>query len=144
MLGGGLSVGKTDNWLLGLDYRWQNWDKFMAFGHSDSLVNSWQLSLGGELIPNNDKYNNYLARIRYRLGFTYGRTYLHLRGQDLNQYTISFGFGLPLRGMKTMLNLAGQYGVRGTTSDQLIKESFFKIVVGFSIYERWFVKRKYY
>ena len=100
--------------------------------------------MGGEITPNVDNYNNYLARIHYRLGFMYGQTYLHLRGQNLNEYAITFGFGLPLRGMRTMLNLGAQYGVRGTTSQQLIRESYFKIVVGFSIYERWFVKRKYF
>ncbi len=144
MIGGGFSFDKRDKWTIGVDYKWQNWDKFRAFGMSDSLVNSWQINAGGEIIPNNDNYNNYLARIHYRLGFNYGKTYLSLRGQDLDEYSISFGFGLPLRGMKTMLNLGGQYGVRGTTAQHLIRESYFKIVIGFSIYERWFVKRKYF
>ncbi|MEI7724682.1 MAG: hypothetical protein WCK09_06230 [Bacteroidota bacterium] len=143
-IGGGFSFDKTDKWIFGVDYKWQNWEKFRAFDLTDSLVNSWQVNVGGEITPNIDNYNNYLARIHYRLGFTYGKTYLHLRGQDLNEYAITFGLGLPLRGMKTMLNLGAQYGVRGTTSDQLIRESYFKIVVGFSIYERWFVKRKYF
>ncbi len=144
MIGGGFSFEKTDKWTIGIDYKWQNWEKFRAFDMSDSLVNSWQINFGGEIIPGADNYSNYLARIRYRLGFTYNKTYLHLRGQDLNEYAITFGFGLPLRGMKTMLNLGAQYGVRGTTSSKLIKESYFKIVIGFSIYERWFIKRKYY
>jgi hypothetical protein len=144
MIGGGFSFEKADKWVIGVDYKWQNWEKFLAFNMSDSLVNSWQVNFGGEITPNIDNYNNYLARVHYRLGFNYGKTYLNLRGQDLNEYAITFGFGLPLRGMKTMLNLGGQYGVRGTTSDHLIRESYFKIVVGFSIYERWFVKRKYF
>jgi hypothetical protein len=144
MIGGGFSFDKTDKWVIGVDYKWQNWEKFRAFDLSDSLVNSWQVNVGGEITPNIDNYNNYLARVHYRLGFNYGQTYLHLRGQNLNEYAITFGFGLPLRGMKTMLNVGGVYGVRGTTANQLIRESYFKIVVGFSIYERWFVKRKYF
>ena len=144
MVGGGFSFDKTDKWVIGVDYKWQNWEKFRAFNLSDSLVNSWQVSVGGEITPKIDNYNNYLARVRYRLGFTYGKTYLNLRGQDLNEYAITFGFGFPLRGMKTMLNVGAQYGVRGTTAEKLIRESYFKIVIGFSIYERWFVKRKYY
>lgn len=144
MIGGGFSFAKTDKWTLGVDYKWQNWEKFTAFNIGDSLVNSWQVNIGGEIIPNTDNYGNYLARVHYRLGFAYGKTYLHLRGQDLNEYGISFGIGLPLRGMRTMLNLGAQYGVRGTTAEHLIQESYFKLVVGFSIYERWFVKRKYF
>jgi len=144
MLGGGFTFSKTDKWLVGVDYKWQNWEKYSAFSQSDSLVNSWQVNAGGEIIPNSNNFNNYLARVRYRLGFSYGKTYLHLRGLDLNEYSLSFGFGFPLRGMKTMLNLGGQYGVMGTTDQGLIKESYFRLIIGFSLYDRWFVKRKYY
>jgi hypothetical protein len=143
-IGGGFSFEKTDKWVIGVDFKWQNWEKFRAFNMSDSLVNSWQINVGGEITPKIDNYNNYLARVHYRLGFMVGKTYLNLRGQDLNEYAVNFGFGFPLRGMKTMVNLGAQYGVRGTTAQQLIRESNFKIVIGFSIYERWFVKRKYY
>ena len=144
MTGGGFSFEKTDKWMIGVDYKWQNWEKFRAFNLSDSLVNSWQISVGGEIIPKIDNYTNFLARMHYRLGFTYNKTYLRLRGQDISEYSMSIGFGIPLRGMKTMLNVGGEYGSRGNTSQNLIRESFFKIVVGFSIYERWFIKRKYF
>ncbi len=144
MIGGGLALEKTDQWKFGLDFKWQNWEKFKAYEMSDSLVNSWQINAGAEIIPKIDNYNNYLARIHYRLGFNYQRTYLKLRGDNLNEYGFSLGFGLPLRGMKTMLNLGAQIGMRGTTEQNLIRESYFKLVIGFSIYERWFIKRKYF
>jgi hypothetical protein len=144
MVGGGFAFNKTDKWLVGVDYKWQNWEKYNAFGLGDSLVNSWQVNAGGEITPNSNNFNNYLARVRYRLGFSYGKTYLQLRGLDLNEYSLSFGFGFPLRGMKTQLNLGGQYGVMGTTEQGLIKESYFRVIIGFSLYDRWFVKRKYY
>jgi len=144
MIGGGFAFDKPDKWSAGIDYKWQNWQAFKAFGQGDSLVNSWQINAGGEIIPGVDNYTNYLARVHYRLGFMYGRTYLHLRGQDLNEYAITFGLGFPLRGMRTMVNIGAQYGVRGTTANSLIRENFFNVVIGFSIYERWFVKRKYF
>ena len=78
------------------------------------------------------------------MGFTYNKTYLRLKGQDINEFDFSAGVGIPLRGMKTMLNVGAEYGSRGNISQNLIRENYFKIVVGFSIYERWFVKRKYF
>jgi len=144
MFGFGLSCENPDKWLVGADFRWQNWKKFKAFDLSDSLVNSFQVNAGAELLPNINSYTNYLKRIRYRLGFLYNSTYLELRGKHLNEYAFTIGFGLPLRGVKTMLNVGAQVGSRGTTEDNLIKESYFKFIIGFSIYERWFVKRKYY
>jgi hypothetical protein len=140
----GLSFDKTDKWTAGADFQWQNWEKFKAFDLSDSLVNSFQVSAGAEFIPDNLNYNKYLKRVRYRVGFFYNSTYLELRGKHLNEYAVSIGFGLPLKGMKTVLNLGGQLGTRGTTNNNLIRETYFKFIIGFSIYEKWFLKRKYY
>jgi hypothetical protein len=142
-IGGGFSFEKTDKWLVGADFKWQNWEKFTAFGLSDSLVNSYQVGVAGEIVPNINSYANYLKRVRYRLGFYYSSTYLHLRRQTLAEYAVTLGFGLPLKGSKTALNLGAQVGSRGTTEAGLIRETFFKFTIGFTINERWFVKRKY-
>ncbi len=144
MAGGGITFQKSDKFLITADYRYQNWKSYRAFGLSDSLANSYMVSLGGEIVPNADNYGSYVARIRYRLGFYYDRTYLLLRGRQLNEYGVTLGFGLPLRGMKTMMNIGGQFGSRGTTQGDLIRETYFKFVLGFSIYERWFHKKKYF
>ncbi|MCX6250154.1 MAG: hypothetical protein NTX61_05310 [Bacteroidetes bacterium] len=144
MLGGGISLEKTDKWVIGIDSKWQDWSKFTAFGRSDSLIDSYQISVGAEFLPDLNNYNNYLKRIRYRIGFLYDNSYLQLRGKMLTEYAISAGIGLPLRGMKTALNLGIQWGSMGTTNNGLIQETYFRFVVGFSIYERWFVKRKYF
>ncbi len=140
----GISFDKQDKWLVGADFKWQNWKKFSAFGYTDSLTNSYQVGIGGEIIPNTNAYTNYLKRIHYRLGFYYNATYLQLRGKQLNEYAFTLGFGLPLKGSRSLLNFGAQIGSRGTTDLGLIRETFFKFTVGFSINERWFVKRKYY
>lgn len=142
--GGGVTFQKTDKFLVTVDYTYQNWSSFTAFGLNDSLANSNKISVGGEIIPNIDNYASYFSRVRYRLGFYYDKTYLFLRGRQLNEYGISLGFGFPLKGMKTMMNIGGQFGSRGTVDGDLIRETYFKFVIGFSIYERWFHKRKYY
>jgi len=144
MIGLGVSCEKTDKWLVGVDFRWQNWKDFKAFNISDSLVNSLQINAGAEIIPDITSYTNYLKRIRYRLGFKYDNTYLMLRDKRLDEYAFSLGFGFPLRGNRTMINLGAQVGTRGTTQAGLIKDSYFKFTLGFTLYERWFVKRKYY
>lgn len=144
MVGGGFSLGKTDKWTAGIDGKWQNWEKFTAFGMSDSLVNSYRISAGAEIIPDKNGYGNYLKRIRYRFGFMYQGTYLSLRGKKLSEYSVSLGFGFPLKSIRTMVNLGAQVGTRGTTAENLIRETYFKFILGFSIHEKWFVKKKYY
>lgn len=143
--GVGFAFDKSDKWTAGVDYKWQNWAKFKAFNLEDSLlVNSFMVSAGAEFLPDVNSFTNYLKRIRYRIGFLYNSTYLQIDGVHLNEYAVTFGFGLPLRGMKSAINLSGQIGSRGTTQADLIKETYFRFTLGFSVFERWFVKRKYY
>ena len=144
MFGLGIAFDETDKWTAGADFKWQNWKKFTAFNLSDSLVNSYSVSAGAEFVPDINSYSNYLKRVRYRIGFLYNSTYLELFGKHLNEYAITLGFGTPVRGMKTALNISVQVGTRGTTQANLIRESYLRFTIGFSIYERWFVKRKYY
>jgi len=41
------------------------------------------------------------------------------------------------------LNLGLEYGQRGTTNSGLIQENFFKLSIGLSLNDQWFVKRKF-
>jgi len=142
--GVGFGLENPGKWLFSVDYRWQNWEKFTAFDISDSLVNSQQICAGAEFLPDFSSYTNYFKRISYRIGFTYSATYLKLRGSQLDAFAVSVGFGLPLKGVRTALNISAQAGFRGTTESDLIRESFIRFIIGFSIYERWFIKPKYY
>ncbi len=144
MYGFGLSLEKPDNWLISADYKWQNWKNYKAFGVGDSLVNSFQVRAGAEFIPDINNYSSYIKRIHYRFGLMYNSSYLELRGKHLNEYSISLGLGLPIRGLKTVINLSAELGTRGTTQSDLISETYVNFVIGFSIYERWFLKRKYF
>ena len=142
MFGIGVAFDKTDKWTIGADYKWQNWNNFKAFNLTDSkLVNSYMISAGAEFVPDINSYTNYFKRVRYRIGFLYNSTYLELFGKHLNEYAVTLGFGIPLKGVKTCINLSGQFGSRGTTA---LNQTYFKFTVGFTIYERWFVKRKYF
>jgi len=42
-----------------------------------------------------------------------------------------------------MINIGIELGIRGTTSDDLLEEKYFKISLGFTMNDKWFVKPKY-
>ena len=142
-LGGGFTIGITDRWLAGMDYQSQNWEKFSAFGEKDSLKNSWTASVGAEFTPKNTAVSGYWKKVHYRLGARYNKTYLQLKNNQLEEIAVSFGFGLPLKRSKTSVNLGFELGQRGTTQDNLIKENFGRILFSLSVYERWFIKRRF-
>jgi hypothetical protein len=142
--GAGVTIGQEGKWLAGVDFLWQNWEKFTYYGISDSLVNKWNIAIGGEYIPNARSVSSYFQRISYRLGGHYGKTPLNLRDIHLDEYGISFGLGLPIKKSKSTVNLSVSMGKRGTIQNGLISERFIRFTVGVNVFENWFFKSKYY
>ncbi|MFH1120594.1 MAG: hypothetical protein V1775_12295 [Bacteroidota bacterium] len=142
-LGAGFTLGKNDKWLVGADIQWQQWEKYSYFGTPDLLKNSMRVSLGGSFTPSVSTVSSYFQRITYRGGGRYTKSYLELEGKGINEFGISLGIGLPLPRTRSTINLAAEFGSRGTISNNLIKESFVKFTLGLSIFERWFIIRKY-
>ncbi len=142
-LGLGLSFEKKNRWMIGLDANWQNWETFNIDNRPDSLQNAWNIAVGGEFTPKHTSITKYWSRVTYRMGVRYNQTYLNLYGQSINEFGISFGLGLPLPRSLTTIDLSLEVGQGGTTAKNLIQETFVNFTVGVSIYERWFVKRRY-
>ncbi|MDE5736014.1 MAG: hypothetical protein K2H65_02920, partial [Bacteroidales bacterium] len=58
-------------------------------------------------------------------------------------YALNLGVGIPVRRSRSMINVGLEYGHVGRLQAGQITENYFKIGVGFSSVETWFVKRKY-
>ena len=54
---------------------------------------------------------------------------------------ITFGVGLPVAGFSNV-NMGFEFGKLGR-GESLIEENYFNIRIGFSLNDRWFIKRKY-
>lgn len=139
--GFGVMLKKSEKFLFGADFGWQNWSKYKAFGHADSLSNSLQFSAGGEFLPSEQVYTDYWKRVKYRLGFRYNKTYLNINNTPINEFGITFGLGLPIPRSLSTVNLGVEFGRKGTTSNNLIQDNYVKLNLDISIWERWFVKR---
>ena len=142
--GAGVTIGKEGKWVAGADFLWQNWEKFTYYGNSDSLVNRWNIAVGGEYIPNSRSIGNYLQKVAYRAGFHYGKTPLNLKGQHIDEFGISFGIGLHIKKSKSTVNMSAVIGKKGTNQYGLNKENFIRFTVGVNVFENWFFKSKYY
>ncbi|HPT14459.1 MAG TPA: hypothetical protein PK796_06685 [Bacteroidales bacterium] len=142
-VGGGFSFGNGDRWMAGADVKWQEWSNFTYLGKSDSLKNSLILNAGGQFRPSTSDISQYWKRITYRAGVRFNQTYLFLNDTRINEFGISFGFGLPMKKTRSTLNIAFEAGGRGTTQNNLIRENYFRFTLGASIFDRWFLKRKY-
>jgi len=147
MIGVGFSIANGFKWMFGFDYKFEEWESFESYGSYDSLTNRHNFKFGGHYLPNSNS-SSYANRIDYRLGAHYDLSHLSFRNEHLKGFGITFGLGLPirsnaLRGSRSMLNIGFEYGKMGTTAKDLIEEDYFKVNLSATIFERWFIKRRY-
>lgn len=139
--GVGFTFDKGDRFKFSADYTIQDWSQFNSFGKSDSLANSWKAAAGVQFIPDNT-VNNFFKQTHYRLGFYYTDSYLQLKNSQLQEYAATLGFGFPLKKTRSTINLSLAAGKRGTIENNLIEEKFLKATIGFTLNDKWFVRRK--
>ena len=140
----GFNLTSGTKWQAGVDFTYQDWSTYKSFGFADtSTKSSMGVALGGSITPDITSIS-YFNRVQYRAGVYYNQSSLELRGNQLNEYGVSLGVGLPIRkSIQSAVNIAFEFGQRGTTADNLIKEQYARIVLGLTFNEVWFQKRKY-
>lgn len=142
------SIGRFDQWLVGIQYESTKWTDFRLMGEPDKLRNSWMLRAGGQLTPDALRAKNFWSRTTYRLGFYTGKDYIDPDGNGLKITGLSFGFGFNLRKQNnynnqfTQINTSFELGKRGSNVNN-ITENFFKFSIGLSLSDIWFIKKKY-
>jgi hypothetical protein len=138
----GLSYTR-DKWLFVFDYSTQNWSEYELLGESDSLVNSKRISGGFQFTPDISSVNQFYKRCHYRLGIALNTTPLQINNTQLEDKSISFGLGIPIKKNRSTYDLSIIFGQRGTTNNNLLKENYVKIGINMSFEGIWFVKQKY-
>jgi len=141
----GTGIGQERKWFLGAQYTFTNTSGFKNnfleipnISYSDAS----KISVGGFYIPNYASLTSFFKRIVYRFGFRYEDTGISVNNFGLKETGITFGLGLPLANYSNV-NIGMEYGSRGAATADLIEEKYWSIRVGFSLNDKWFVKRKY-
>jgi hypothetical protein len=142
-IGFGAAFRQGSKWLIGVESSLQNWEDFSSFGEGDVLKNSLRINTGAQYIPDERAMKSYWQSVQYRLGFFYNKTYLQLKNSQLNEFGATLGLGFPVRKGLSMIQVAAQFGRRGTTENNLIQEDFVRISLGITFNDRWFIKPKF-
>ncbi len=143
----GIALNKTLKYRFAIEGRVKNAPAYRFDDIFYETRNGYKIAFGSWFIPDVNSYKNYLERMVYRLGVYYEKGNIAIDTHDIDQFGITFGFGLPVgrKGFKdpSMLNIAVDLGNRGTTSDGLIRENFAKLKIGINFNDVWFQRRKY-
>lgn len=140
----GILLERYGKWMVSMDYLSTKWSQYRYFGEKDQVNDHWDFRFGAQLVPEGGQ--KYWSNVAYRTGFSYGKDYVDLNGQ-LSRWTFSFGAGLPMRRVAytnqfSIINTVVEIGQRGNVNS-LVRENFFRLGIGLSMSDVWFIKRKY-
>jgi len=140
--GVGFAFGIPHKLIFTGDFYKQDWTGSMA-GENYSTTNRTSMHFGMEYIPDVEAIRGYHKLMSYRAGGYYTQSYLMVNGQQLEDYGITFGVGLPVKSMRSSINVAFTLGTRGTTEYNLVKENYGIITFNVTLHDLWFRKRRF-
>lgn len=141
----GVSLRKRDKWLVGFDYMRQDWNgtRFIekAEGFTPVAQNSYKL--GFEFIPNKYDIRYYMKRVSYRVGAYFDQSYIKMGNRQVNSAGLTLGMSLPIYRGNNAMNLAVDFGQRGSVKGPGVRERYVQFFINISLHDVWFVKHKY-
>jgi len=137
-IGVGVAYAPSERWILAFDYTMQPWANMEDRGRTpDGIRNSWRAGFGVERLPAREAGVPLLDRLAYRFGVAYESTYYSPNGLGIDAWAVTAGLGLPVSS-DARLNLAIEYGSRGTIDNGLIKDNILRFSASLSISELWY------
>ncbi|MDB9874130.1 hypothetical protein OAC97_02595 [Flavobacteriaceae bacterium] len=142
----GVGIGEPRKWFAGVEYTYLKASEFsnrLLTIQNATYEDAATISVGGFYIPKFDSFNRYWKRIVYRTGIRFEDTGLRINNEDIKEFGISFGVGLPVGRIFSNANVGFEIGTRGVNTANLVKENFVKFQMSLSLNDRWFEKRKF-
>jgi long-subunit fatty acid transport protein len=142
----GAGIGKENSWFLGAEYTNLKTSNLInrTFDISDvEYKDASKFRVGGFYVPDYKSFGSYWKRAVYRAGIRFEETGINIRGEDINEFGISFGVSLPVGRLFSNINLGFELGKRGTKNQGLVLENFFNTFLSLSLNDKWFEKRYY-
>ncbi|QBQ40049.1 hypothetical protein [Sphingobacterium psychroaquaticum] len=141
----GVTLSKGYNWMVGADFKYADWSKYQVRDGENKLGKSYGFAVGGQIKPDPTSVR-YLNQVDYRLGFRYNQTPVVFRNQQINDMAVTIGLGLPLPESNfgrtfSQVNISAEFGQQGTLKNNLVRERYININLGFTINDSWFIRR---
>jgi len=145
MIGFGAVLSSASKFKVGVGYDFENWSNYRNDAKPETFEDSWRASFGAEYIPNYASYNKFWARVRYRIGGFVGKDPRSIDGEQIEEFGITFGIGLPItlpQRQVSFINLSAEFGRRGANTT--LQETYGEFILGFTLNDNsWFIKRKF-
>ena len=140
---GGIAYNGNDKITIGADVTYTLWSQASLPGCYGTYADALTLHAGLEYVPDRYSIYNLFSRIEYRLGGRFAQSYALYGGNQVNEYGITFGAGIPLRRSRSKISLFFDLSTRGNPEDTYFKESRMTVGASLNLYDLWFLKSKY-
>ena len=151
-IGVGIAFKGGEKWSVEFDYVMSDWRRsgidntygFSAIGESTFTSSvSHSFRAGFEIVPNRNDIRYYLKRCAYRAGVYYDQSYYKFNGTNVNSMGITLGLTLPVFRWYNGLSLGVDLGQKSSMKNNMVRERYAMIVIGFNIHDIWFQKPRY-
>lgn len=139
----GTTLTAPYHWTIAVDYQHQAWGEYKNKQEtsSSSMADVGRIHVGAEYIPRFSS-TRYFDLVTYKVGFNHGKMPYSISGVELKETNISLGFSLPIGRSANSLHLTFIGGQRGVPSRNSVKEQYGRVVLGFTLADRWFEKMR--
>lgn len=125
----------------------QNWDdaKF-TFNQAQQAYfkDRMKVGLGYQYHPYRaDQRDGFFSNFKYSIGTTYDNGHLSIDDQDIETLLLHGGIGLISNRSASSVDLSFHYGIRGTDSSNLVKETIWGFKLSLNLAELMFVQQKF-
>lgn len=141
----GAGFGQERKWLIGAEFTLSQTSSLQnrfADITNATFEDAQKFAIGGYFIPEYNSFSSYFKRITFRAGLRYENTGLVVNDKSIEDAAATLGFGFPITGSFSNINLGMEYGRRGTKAADLVRENYINFTVSLSLNDKWFVKRK--
>ena len=140
-----MSAGFTYQWekgMIGADVSYQTWSKASFFGEKTGC-DRISASIGYMIKPE-EMNRSILKRTSYQVGLNFAQSYFKVGDkQGPMQFGVSAGFSLPFSNAynsMSYLNVSAEFVRVQPMAKDMIAENYFRINLGVTFMERWFMK----
>lgn len=140
----GVMYRVASKYKVGFNYTSEAWSHYENGARNETLNDSWQIGAGFGWIPDATSITSYFKRVEYRIGVHYLKDPRVFGNEQLTDFNVQFGFGMPFffQRQVSWLNIGLDIGGRGTSSG--IKDNYVRGKIGITLNDnQWFIKRKY-
>ncbi|MDR9417699.1 hypothetical protein [Gracilimonas sp.] len=143
---GGVTYYPSNLFNISLEGKLQTWSEAESSINSNTqsleLSDRTKLGLGAEYHPYKTNSTSFLSNFRYSGGVSFDSGHLSFQGDDINTLWFSAGLGIISPFSNSTIDISAQYGLRGTTSNNLVREKIWALNLSVNLTELMFFRPK--